>query len=168
MFLYKTRLEKAQYRYKMGSTNEFSKFIPFFAKIGFFRGYEKWNIIVIITLDFSMLRVRRFLSGFIQLTSLIRTSNSTSDHWDQNIFKFQNWLSKVSHRLSATLCVAFLLLALCCRQQKLLLDSKKNCCRKLLFVAEKFLSVARVARVYKTVAFWTGNRKQRAVQIIFS
>ena len=49
MFLYKTRLERAQYWYKMESTNEvskFSKFIPFFAKIGNFRGYEKWSLTV--------------------------------------------------------------------------------------------------------------------------
>ena len=50
MFLYKTRLERAQYRYKKGSTNEFlkfSKFIPFFEKIGIFRGYEKWSLAVL-------------------------------------------------------------------------------------------------------------------------
>ena len=31
----------------MGSTNEFSKFIPFFAEIEVFSGYEKWSLAVL-------------------------------------------------------------------------------------------------------------------------
>ena len=48
-------LEKTQYRYKIESTNEFFKFIPFFAEIEIFRGYEKWSLaVVIVSFDFGI------------------------------------------------------------------------------------------------------------------
>ena len=147
----------------MGSTNEFSKFIPFFAKIGFFRGYEKWNIIVIITLDFSLLRVRRFLSGFIQLISLIRGSNLEL-RTRLPTTEIRIFLSfKIDFQKSVTDCRQHFVLLFCCWPCVGFVASNKNCCStpkkrlpEIAFCCRKvsfYCSCCSIARVKKNGCF---------------